>query len=360
MSEVITETERPASANGLKRQHSVEGDGEGEQEQEQEQEQESKRQRTSPGKNSPKNNVGSVDEEAAVEVSKKAAETEENASEQQQQQQPSQDEIPKATRRKAGAMDEKQRSKRLFGSLLGNLNRPSDRASQRRQEIEARRKAELQRQDDERLEEKNRRLERLVEHRRETQITVDKENTRIRHAQLLNNANFLQTSSEPKLYYRPWDMREEEEDRITQQVREAKATIARERGEPESESTPVATSPDGNEAGQIRSQHDDLSGGPDDAANDQLANSNGESELPRQDGSMEGADERSTKGDETDPSAEVANSQPETELPEASVCSHNDRDAHIGDTPISVLTDQKHMDDDGDHVVEGEEDTVIY
>ncbi|KAK3676297.1 hypothetical protein LTR78_004048 [Recurvomyces mirabilis] len=357
MSEV-TETERPASTNGLKRQYSRDGEDEGEQEQEQEQE--SKRQRTSPGKNSPKNNVGSVDEEAAVKVSKKAAETEENASEQQQQQQQSQDETPKETRRKAGAMDEKQRSKRLFGSLLGNLNRPSDRASQRRQEIEARRKAELQRQDDERLEEKNRRLERLVEHRRETQITVDKEDTRIRHAQLLNNANFLQTSSEPKLYYRPWDMREEEEDRITQQVRGAKATIARERGEPEPESTPVATSSGGSEAGQTRGQYDDLSGGPDVAANDQLANANAESELPRRDGSMEAEEERSTKGDEPDPSAEVAISQPETDMPVRGDHTDGDQDADSDDKSISLVADQKQADDDGDHVLEGEEDTVIY
>ena len=129
--------------------------------------------RTSPGKNSPKNDANSVNEGGAN-VSKTAAETEENKSEQQQPQ--PQNETPRGSRRKAGAMDEKQRSKRLFGSLLGNLNRPSDRASQKRQEIEARRKAELQRQDDERLEEKNRRLEQLAEHRRETQRAVDEEN----------------------------------------------------------------------------------------------------------------------------------------------------------------------------------------
>lgn len=83
-------------------------------------------------------------------------------------------------RRRSTAVDEKQRGKRLFGALLGNLKQPSDRVSKKRQEIEGRRKAELQRQDNERLEDKQRRLDRLAAHRKNVQKTVDQENVRIR------------------------------------------------------------------------------------------------------------------------------------------------------------------------------------
>lgn len=119
--------------------------------------------------------------------------------------------------RKTGVADEKQRSRRLFGALLGNLNQPGDRTSKRRQEIESRRKAELQRQDDDRVEDKQRRQERIAEHRRKEQVKVDEQNVseidarraiphadlhlqmRIRHSNMLNAANFLQTTSEPRL-----------------------------------------------------------------------------------------------------------------------------------------------------------------
>jgi hypothetical protein len=79
-------------------------------------------------------------------------------------------------RRKSGVADEKQRSKRLFGALLGNLNQPRDRTSKRRAEIEQRRKAELEKQDNERLEDKQKRLAKLAIHRRKEQVYVDERN----------------------------------------------------------------------------------------------------------------------------------------------------------------------------------------
>lgn len=121
-------------------------------------------------------------------------------------------------RRQKGVPDEKQRSRRLFGALLGNLNQPGDRTTKRRQEIESRRKAELQRQDDERVEDTLRKEEKRAELRRREQIRFDKHNVRVasqacflparlilliqmrtRHANMLHTANFLQTSTEPRL-----------------------------------------------------------------------------------------------------------------------------------------------------------------
>lgn len=155
----MTDTEpasRPSSANGLKRRRTESF------------EQESKRQRTSSGKTSPPTEDGpkgkARDTPNEAELSTKPEEQQAGRKE--------------PTKRKSVVTDEKQRSRRLFGSLLGNLNQPGDRTGKRRQEIEARRKAELQRQDDERLEDKQRRAEKLVEQRRKAQVKVDEENVR--------------------------------------------------------------------------------------------------------------------------------------------------------------------------------------
>ena len=87
-----------------------------------------------------------------------------------------QPEAPREARRTSSIADEKQRSKRLFGALLGSLNQPRDRTSKRRLEIESRRKAELQRQDDERLEDKQRQQDRLAEQREKIRVNVEEEN----------------------------------------------------------------------------------------------------------------------------------------------------------------------------------------
>ena len=70
-----------------------------------------------------------------------------------------------------------------------------------------------------------------------------------RHTNLLHTANFLQTTADPKLvgqqshhireyfqlthvqYYRPWDLRADEEDRIDAQIKEAQARIDEELNE---------------------------------------------------------------------------------------------------------------------------------
>lgn len=145
------ETETQEQANGLKRRHSEELEGEAG----------SKRQRTSPGKNSPP----ATRDGAAGDKDTQDTPTEDQHS------------IPAGgTPRKSSVVDEKQRSKRLFGALLGNLRQPEDRASKRRQEIESRKKAELRKQDDERLEDRQRRQEQLVEQRKVAQVKVDEEN----------------------------------------------------------------------------------------------------------------------------------------------------------------------------------------
>lgn len=49
-----------------------------------------------------------------------------------------------------------------------------------------------------------------------------------RHDNMLHLAHFLFTRTEPRLYYKPWEMSSEEEDRIDDQIAEARAAIQRE------------------------------------------------------------------------------------------------------------------------------------
>jgi len=161
--------ERPVSANGLKRRQSDAS------------EQESKRQRTSPGKNSP--TVTKTEAEAKIKQESPVREEDTTTEAKASDSKPEPDQHPpKPSKRRSIVTDEKQRSKRLFGALLGNLNQPGDRTSKRRQEIEARRKAELQKQDDERVEDKQRRLDQMAEHRRKVQRRVDEENVGLSQA----------------------------------------------------------------------------------------------------------------------------------------------------------------------------------
>ena len=149
--------ETPTTAKGLKRRQSDE----------EEEEHQGKKQRISSGKNSPATNSAEQGDSGDV-----TSVREEKPLDTEQQKQDSD------SRRKPGKIDEKQRSKRLFGALLGSLNQPSDRTTKRRQEIESRRKAELQRQDDERVEDKARQKELWAEQRKKAQAKVDMDNVR--------------------------------------------------------------------------------------------------------------------------------------------------------------------------------------
>ncbi|KAK4962874.1 hypothetical protein LTR10_000501 [Elasticomyces elasticus] len=337
----LESNEPPMPENGLKRGR------------EDDVEQESKRQRTSPGKNSP--TAVKIETETVKQnlSDKRDTPAHEAKSLESKPEQPNTDTTQ--PRRKGVVTDEKQRSKRLFGALLGNLNQPGDRTSKRRQEIEARRKAELQRQDDERVEEKQRRLEALAEHRSTVQKKVDEESMRIRHANTLKMANFLQTSSEPKLYYKPWELRPDEEDRIEQQLKEAEALIERELAAFEGRTVRV-----------IEETHEDRDVEPKEV--------NGHSEEAL------AADVQAEAEPELATAQPTANAELDTviekkpaeeinlDLPPAEVLDSQTANDEVGDidkatTPLPEVvaaTEQKQEDDDGDHVVEGAEDTVIY
>lgn len=125
--------------------------------------------------------------------------------------------------------EEKKRGQRLFGGLLSTLSQSTSSGQQkRRQDIEKRQaeKAKQQKLDDEVR--KNEKLAKLKDIRAAEQINFNEESMRIRHTNLLAMANFLFTKTEPKLYYKPWELVPADEERLKFQLAEAAALVKHE------------------------------------------------------------------------------------------------------------------------------------
>lgn len=335
--EVNQEANGAHGTNGLKRRQSDTS------------EQGNKRQRTSPGKSSPT----AVEDEPAKDSDNTAKPPEKAADACEE-------------RKKSGVKDEKQRSKRLFGALLGNLNRPSDRVSKRRSEIEQRRKAELQKQDDERLEDRQRRVEQFAVQRKREQIKVDEQKMRIRHENMLNAANFLQTEAEPKIYYRPWDLLPDEEDRIDDQIRDTQARIDEEVAEFEAEKrrrlNDLGDSPDDQKTNVPESEDP----GPEIAASPAEAQ---DTEKPNGDADQQPPAEPTNATDNADQMGVPDSGKGKVREDEAS---EKEAQAIPGDTTTLDVTDEKKeaeeqskeaeedVEEEADHIVVGDEDTVEY
>ncbi|KAL4780161.1 pinin/SDK/memA/ protein conserved region-domain-containing protein [Aspergillus varians] len=135
-------------------------------------------------------------------------------------------------RKRNGRDEERKRGQRLFGSLLGTLSQSSNSAAARRRaDIERKQQEKLKLQDEEYGELKKKRREERFALRKKDQRLYEKETMHTRHANLLATAHFLKTRAEPVLYYKPWQVRAKEEELIRDQIQEAEATIAREVGE---------------------------------------------------------------------------------------------------------------------------------
>ncbi|KAF7117986.1 hypothetical protein CNMCM5793_007355 [Aspergillus hiratsukae] len=241
----------------------------------------------------------------------------------------------RASRQANGRDEERKRGQRLFGALLGTLSQRSNTAAQkRRADIEQKQQDKLKLQDEEYDELKKKKREERAALRKKEQRYYEEESMRTRHSNLLAMAHFLKTKSEPVLYYKPWQLRPEDEDLIRRQIEEAEATISRERAEFEARHPPQEET-ESKEEKEIQ------------AGNHQ------ESPLPDADVQepKDTAQESSDKGKaETSQDQNVEAAQPET--------------APVNDVPVSVnqndSDDHRAADDDGGEVVEDNEDTVIY
>ncbi|TQN73357.1 Pinin-like protein 1 [Colletotrichum shisoi] len=125
--------------------------------------------------------------------------------------------------------EEKKRGKRLFGGLLSTLSQTNASSQhKKRREIEQRQHERAQKQraeDDKRRTEK---LARITEARWREQIKLDEKAMKTRHVNMLAMAHSLRSKAKPPVYYRPWKLTSEQEDRIDGQIEDAKVVIARE------------------------------------------------------------------------------------------------------------------------------------
>ncbi|KAI5249376.1 hypothetical protein E4T43_00762 [Aureobasidium subglaciale] len=246
-------------------------------------------------------------------------------------------ESPIRERRPVKPVDEKKRNQRLFGGLLGGLaqKRPAanSQAAKRRAEQEERRRQKEQ----ELSERQTERIELLNVARKKEQHRVDEGSMRIKHENMKAMTNFLTTSTEPKLYFRPWELLPEQEDLINRQR----------------EDVDVQIDQDLDDFDQIRQrwQTEDANGHSDHVA---LDTSNGtdhasESANIQKVPVTEPVSEPST-ATVVDTTEETANQQQEQEQAQIQDHAAEEVDRHRKDS----------IDDTGDIVVEADEDTVIY
>jgi len=131
------------------------------------------------------------------------------------------------------AVEEKKRSRRLFGGLLGVVSGSTARsnpAHRKRDEIEARARERLKKENEEAQAERRRRRTEVEASREREQRRWNEEGREVRWRNMRSMAGFLRTTCEPRLYYRPWEFRPEEEEVIEGQKREVEEVIRREGG----------------------------------------------------------------------------------------------------------------------------------
>ncbi|GAB7336998.1 hypothetical protein MBLNU457_g2414t1 [Dothideomycetes sp. NU457] len=137
---------------------------------------------------------------------------------------------PKRTR---PSLDERKRNKRLFGNLLSTLSqKPGTSTTQRRrEEIDSRKRDELAARAAELEARSEERAARTLALRKRCQRKVEERALRVRHEGMRAMAGCLRTEAEPRLFWRPWEWRPEEEARVLRQKEDVEVEIQREEEE---------------------------------------------------------------------------------------------------------------------------------
>lgn len=233
-------------------------------------------------------------------------------------------------------VEEKKRNQRLFGGLLSTLSQTSSTKPQhrRRDEVEARQRERLRKDTEEREAETRRRKSEIDERRREEQKRWDGEGRELRWRRTRMMAECLVTESLPPLYWKPWELRDEEKQKIQLQRDEAEETIKREKeklgfGSP---TRAVAETPE--IGGKAHFLHEE----------DQTSKINGNNSLA-QDEHLEAHNEDAGRN-HTDEKATNGLERSSEKVPEA----------------VNLDAEPKGKEDDhaGEELVEGNEDDVIY
>ena len=142
----------------------------------------------------------------------------------------------------SNSAEEKKRSQRLFGGILGVVSQKTSTNSthRRRDEIEARARERAKKDAEESAAQKQRRKDELLKGRKVKQAQWEKKALSVRHASMRARACYLKTKTEPVLYFKPWDLRPEDEDVIEEQKSQAEEQINAELQQSSTEDTPVS------------------------------------------------------------------------------------------------------------------------
>lgn len=236
--------------------------------------------------------------------------------------------------RRNGAVEERKRGQRLFGAILGTLSQSSPSAGQRkRQEVEKKQLDKLKLRHEEDEERKKHKREELLVTRRKQQKVWDEEGMRLRHRNMLAMAHFLKTKTTPPLYYKPWEMRSEEDSIIQQQISDTQDIIDRE----------VAKFED-------QRHHEDKEEADIPMGDEQKPTEQVSEKVETQDHAMDGVSE--TEPAVTNTEATMKDSVP----PAAQKSEVNGNGVHAEHAEEPAATD----DHGGEELVEGQEDDVIY
>ena len=156
------------------------------------------------------------------------------------------------------ANEEKKRSRRLFGGLLGVVSGATPRSHQshkKRDEIEARARERLKRENEEAEAERARLRTEIEERRQREQALWDKDGRNIRWRNMRATSGFLRTKTEPQLYWKPWEFRPEDKERVEVHKKEIEDQIQREGG-PAREMDPVDAQEEDSSTGEAVAEED--------------------------------------------------------------------------------------------------------
>ncbi|KAF2144196.1 uncharacterized protein K452DRAFT_316920 [Aplosporella prunicola CBS 121167] len=262
-------------------------------------------------------------------------------------------------RRRSRQLEERKRGQRLFGALLGTLSQSTSSAAQRRRaDIEKKQQEKLKRQAEEFDQNKKERLEELDGIRRREQKKYDEQSMRIRHSNLIAMAHSLKTKTEPALYYLPWELRPEDEAMIKDQVEEAEAIVDKELDEFNR---------------QRDAEREQAAARAEEEKNSDVAMEEADAEAKKKEPSSEtvGAEEPTAseppksppveQDDSTNQATTTTTDADMTAVQEAKTTSPTQAEADEQASKEAELKNKEQQgDDNGEEVLEAEEDTVIY
>jgi hypothetical protein len=227
--------------------------------------------------------------------------------------------------------EERKRNQRLFNGLLSTLSQSTAKpSSKKRDEIE-KRQIERIRRDQEEREEERRARKRELEVQREGELRRwEEESRKVKWRNMRAMSGFLRTETEPRLYWRPWEMREEDKERVRRQREEVEVEIRR-----EEEQLKVS---DGKEDVGLKMESDDR-------PQDSEATANGKADVVEIKKELPLDDQDGRDGD-INAVEDVSNEDTASEIKE--------------EQKLSVDEKPKEDEHGGEELVKGQEDDLIY